>query len=386
MSSFRDAFLALNDVGYRRVARPLIFRSSAQASHQAMIRLLGALDNRPAAALLGLLHQAAFEAYPVEVGGVKLPDGLILAAGLVKGEGFATEGDALAAVQAGRNIIPGWRSMPSLAGAVEVGSFTRHPRMGNPGVVIWRDAGSQSTQNRVGLKNPGARAAAAFLAARRDHLPECYGINIAVSPGVTDLAQEKAEAEEALNLFLDAKVLPSWFTLNLSCPNTEDDPRGHQTKTRTRDLCAALVGLLKTYDVPLWVKISPDLAAEQYAILMRVFSETGVRAVIATNTLGQPAPDDAKAQAGVGGGRLRPHALRAVELLAAHKVGDSVDIIGCGGLLDGASREEYARLGVQAVQYWSALVYRGPLAAALIERERKQRDQRIASRKSLAPN
>jgi dihydroorotate dehydrogenase len=46
-----------------------------------------------------------------------------------------------------------------------------------------------------------------------------------------------------------------------------------------------------------------------------------------------------------------------------------VDIIGCGGIQDGATYQEYARLGVKAMQYWTALVYRGPLAAAVILNE-----------------
>ncbi len=99
-----------------------------------------------------------------------LPHPLIVAAGLVKGDGFASEAEALAAVARGRNIMPGWRSLPALVGAVEFGSFTRWPRLGNPGCVVWRDMATRSMQNRVGLRNPGATAAAAFLGARR---PTC---------------------------------------------------------------------------------------------------------------------------------------------------------------------------------------------------------------------
>jgi hypothetical protein len=33
---------------------------------------------------------------------------------------------------------------------------------------------------------------------------------------------------------------------------------------------------------------------------------------------------------------------------------------------------DFANLGVRVVQYWSAIVYRGPLAAALIAHEAQQ--------------
>ena len=122
----------------------------------------------------------------------------------------------------------------------------------------------------------------------------------------------------------------------------------------------------------MWVKISPTLANEQYYTLLRVFDETRVRAVIATNTLGAPAPDGTTA--GVGGGKLHRAALDVIVLLTEEKarLGCNLDIIACGGVEDGRTYQEFARCGVRAMQYWSVLVYRGPLAAALIEYEARQ--------------
>jgi dihydroorotate dehydrogenase len=270
----------------------------------------------------------------------------------------------------GENIIPGWRSLPRLVGPVEIGSFTRWPRAGNPGVVVWRDAPTQSTQNRVGLKNPGARAAAAFLARGRHNLPRVYGINIAVSPGVDDPAQEQSEIVAALDAFLSLGIVPSWFTLNLSCPNTEDDPTGRQTEDRTRLAVRAALACIGGA-APLWVKLGPDLSREQYCALLRALADEGARAVIATNTLGQPAPDGSGLLAGVGGGRLHQRALEVAALLAGEiqSRGYPLDVIGCGGVLDGRTWAAFSQIGVRAVQYWSALVYRGPLAAALIANE-----------------
>jgi dihydroorotate dehydrogenase len=355
-------FLTIYRLLYERAARPLLFRRSAQDAHVQMLRLLAWLDDHAwTHGCLQLIHRLAFPRKPLEVGGVRLPHPLILAAGFVKGEGFQTETEAL---QAPHNIIPGWRAMPLLVGAVEFGSYTRHPRLGNPGVVLWRDAATRSTQNRIGLKNPGARAAAAFMAKHIAALPRVYGINIAVSPGVNDPELECREVLEALSAFLDKGVRPAWFTLNLSCPNTEDDPGSHQTEARARNLCAAAVNAATP--TPLWVKISPDLADEQYRALLRAFAETGVRAVVATNTLGAPAPDGITA--GLGGDSLHPRALHAARLLsaevAAHRY--SIDIIACGGILDGKTYREF---GTAAAQYMTALIYRGPLAAALIAHE-----------------
>ncbi len=428
----RGALLRLYDASYRRLARPLIFRTSAQQAHQQMHIWLRRADGQTwLLPLLGALRGLIQPPAPVEVGGVTLESPLMLAAGLVKGDGFASEEEALAAVAAGHNIIPGWRCLPPLVGLVEFGSFTRWPRLGNSGIVTWRDVPTRSTQNRIGLRNPGARAAAAFLGARRAMLPRQYGINVAVSPGVTDLAGQTEEVLASLEAFLAAGVAPTWFTLNLSCPNTEDDPRGHQTADEARAICAAALALLRHHQVherpveagylaagaphppapsptlrggkgsrlanslpsplvgegqgmggkrvppptgripPLWVKVGPNLSDDQYRALLRVFAETGVAAVVATNTLPLPAPDDPAVMAGVGGGRLHARAVEVAALLMAERAahGYPVDVIGCGGVQDGVTLRAFAGLGIAAMQYWTALVYRGPLASALLAYE-----------------
>lgn len=390
-AGFRTARLKTLDGACQALNRGVVFRQSAQGSHDTAIRALRALDRLPLAqAIAAALHDLTYSKSYTTVGGARLSQRLILAAGLVKGDGFADEQTAISAAESGANIMPGWRIAPALMGAVEFGSFTRQPRLGNAGTVVWRNEATKSTQNRVGLRNPGARAAAIFLGERRHKLPGEFGINIAVSPGVDDIERQTGDVVEALSFFLGAGVHPSWFTLNLSCPNTEDDPQGHQLEAETRQLCGALVERLRESDleIPLWVKISPGLAADQYRRLMRVFDEVGVRAVIATNTLAQPSPEDSALQAGVGGGELFPAALEAVrQLLAEKKRHDyAVDVIACGGILDGASLREYERLGVKAAQYWSALVYRGPFAAAIIESELASNESKYEAvqRESLA--
>ena len=371
----RSAFLRMSDTVYTKWLRPVIFRSSAQDAHEHMARLLRWADYQAwLDTLLGVGRCITWSKQSVTVGGVTLDSPLTLAAGLVKGDGFASEEAALAALQSGHNIIPGWRSFPRLIGLVEYGSFTRWPRLGNSGTVVWRNVPTQSTQNRIGLRNPGVKAAAVFLGARVDHLPEQFGINIAISPGVDDPDRQTEEVLDGLRAFIEAGVFPTWFTLNLSCPNTEDDPSGNQTADQTRQLCRAAVDYLRKSRlitggaIPLWVKVGPTLSVEQYRALMGVFADVGVLAVIATNTLPAPTPDDPTVTAGVAGGRLHKRAVETAAILMQERTKHSypVDVIGCGGVQDRQTYQNFRKLGVQVVQYWSAMVYRGPLAAALI--------------------
>lgn len=368
----RRLVLGTNDWGYRAI-RPVLFRRPAQAWHESILDTLAKADASDiACGIAQMVHDVSFQKQALEVGGVHLPHPFILAAGFVKGHGFEDEAHALEAVEQGINIIPGWKSMPRLVGLVEFGSFTRQPRIGNSGTVIWRDAETQSTQNRVGLKNPGVVAAATFLQQHMIDLPHIFGINIAVSPGVDD-EQAVIDVRDSINAFLQRAVVPNWFTLNVSCPNTEDDPSGNQTEQLTRALCVAALDTIESagYKTPLWVKLGPDLAASQYQLLMTLFAELGIQGVVATNTLGHAAPSDPSLTAGVGGGRLHDAALRTSKLLQAEKVKHDypVDVIGCGGVLDGDSYLDYKAHGISVVQYWSALVFRGPLAAAIIESE-----------------
>jgi dihydroorotate dehydrogenase len=341
-----------------------------------MIELLRRSDGiGPLVAIARAVGRATLPDRPTTVGGVTIPTPLILAAGFVKGDGFAAEADALVAVAQGRDLLPGWRVMPALVGAVELGSYTRQPRAGNSGPVVWRDDVARSTYNRIGLRNPGAAAAAAFLGARSGRLPGVWGVSLAVSPGIDDPHESATQLREAATSFERAFARaaagptsrPAWYTLNLSCPNTEDDPAGLQTGVLARSLAQA-VGEIVT--APLWVKVGPALSPTQYDVLVDVLSDAGARAVVATNTLAGPAPTGSMT-AGMGGAPLRDHALAAIGHLrdAITRRGSSLDIVGSGGILDGRDLRAYLDAGAKAAMVYSAIIFRGPLGPALILRE-----------------
>lgn len=358
-------------------AARLVRGPDGAVGHARTMALLRRADASAAAVSLArLVARVAFPAQPTWVGGVQLPHPLIVAAGLVKGDGFAAEPEALAAVAQGRDIVPGWRSLPALVGAVELGSYTARPRLGNRGVVLWRHEARRSMQNRVGLRNPGAAAAAEHLARGSASLPAVWGLNLAPTPGVEDMAEAAAElaasAADFERAFTGRPNPPDWITLNLSCPNTEDDPHGRQTEQLARRLISAVH---EAVGAPLWVKIGPDLSDEQLDGLVAAFSDAGVSAVVATNTVARPVPGQAAVSAGVSGADLRPLALDTVARLARiiARRGAALDIVGCGGILSGADLDAFRDAGARAGMIYSALVFRGPLAGALILREAKRR-------------
>lgn len=355
-----------------RPAGALIGRTDPMTAHARTLALMRAGDRVSALATLArLVNRATFPRQPIRLGGVELPHPIILAAGLVKGDGFTDEAAALAALRRQHDIVPGWSSAPALLGPVEFGSYTRHPRLGEPGRVLWRDRATRSMQNRVGLRNPGARAAAAHLARHAARLPAVWGLNLAVSPGLETDAQRGEDIGAAARSFSAAfaglETGPSWLTLNLSCPNTEDDPRGTQSSELARRLAAVLV---ETSSTPVWLKLGPDLSDAQIEGLVAACADSGVQAVVATNTWAQPLPRGI-GSGGVSGARLRPRALDTVARLdaAVRAAAARLDIVACGGILDGSDLLAVQAAGARAAMVYSALVFRGPLAGALILRE-----------------
>ena len=361
---------------YARAWRPtaaVIRSGGAQAAHEVATSLLRLGDAVPGAvAAARVARRSTLPNRPTVVGGVRLPHPLIVAAGLVKGDGFDDEYAAGEAVRDGRDIVPGWRVLPALLGAVEFGSYTRRPRKGNRGRVVWRDDSTHSMQNRVGLRNPGVAAAAGFLRSKGETLPRTWGVSLAPTPGVTDLDALAADLDEGVTTFVDAfdrhPRPPQWYSLNLSCPNTEDDPDQLQTDALARSLAGTLVSRVR--GTPVWVKVGPALSAEQYRVLAQAFADTGVRAVVATNTLPRPAPRR-DLTAGVSGDGLRAYALEAVAHLSRAISADRLplDIVGSGGVRRGRDLIAFEEAGARAAMLYSALVFRGPLAPALILRE-----------------
>ena len=348
-------------------------------SHRLMEQSLAYLDSHPRclglANRLGLARQLS---PPIQVGRLSLPGPLMLAAGLVKGTGFASETEALQAVSQGRNIMPGWRAVPAIAGPVEFGSFTPQPRMGNREPTLWRDRRNTTLYNRVGLRNPGIAAATAFLANHADQLPHCWGVSLAPDPEEANQQQRLDSLAKAARTLADAGVLPAWVTVNLSCPNAEPEAGqwlpDTQSPDEARQLCLAVREALPA-EVAVWAKVGPGHSLSLYGELAHALAQAGVEAVVATNTLTAAPParksSQSPASAGMSATGLRPYALEAVKTLAEAAQQLPLEVIACGGVMDGQTWRDFQAAGAVAAQYWAALVFRGPCAADLILAEAK---------------
>jgi dihydroorotate dehydrogenase len=160
----------------------------------------------------------------------------------------------------------------------------------------------------------------------------------------------------------------SYVTVNVSSPNTpglRSLQFGDSLKQLLADLAQRRAELALTHGrhVPLAIKIAPDMTDEETIQVAQALIETGMDAVIATNTSvsrtgveGLPHADEA---GGLSGAPIRQRATEVLKKLHAHLKGE-IPLIGAGGILSGADAREKLEAGASLVQLYSGLIYRGP--------------------------
>jgi dihydroorotate dehydrogenase len=252
-------------------------------------------------------------------------------------------------------------------GFIEVGAATPRPQPGNPKPRLFRLSEDKAAINRFGFNNEGMEAIAARLAKRP--ADAIIGLNLGANKDSEDRAADFARVLAHCGAHLD------FATVNVSSPNTEKlrDLQGKDALT------ALLSGVVDTRDglarrVPVFLKIAPDLSDEEIQDIAAVARETGIDAVIATNTtLSRDGLRSAhKGEAGgLSGAPLFEKSTRVLARLSQLLDG-SVPLIGVGGISSAA--QAYAKIcaGASAVQLYTALVYGGISLAADIARELDQ--------------
>ncbi len=276
-----------------------------------------------------------------ELAGLRLPNPVGLAAG------FDKNGEVLAPLsRAG-------------FGFIEVGAVTPRPQPGNPKPRLFRLTEDKAAINRFGFNNEGMEVMAERLANRpKDAV---IGLNLGANKDSDDRPGDFAKVLAHCAAHLD------FATVNVSSPNTEK-LRDLQGKAA---LGALLSGVIETRDalprpLPIFLKIAPDLTEDELQDIAEVASETGVDAVIATNTtlsrdgLRSPHKDE---KGGLSGAPLFEKSTRVLARLSKLTDG-KIPLIGVGGV--SSAEQAYAKIcaGASAVQFYTAMVYGGLSLAA----------------------
>jgi dihydroorotate dehydrogenase len=239
-------------------------------------------------------------------------------------------------------------------GFLEVGAATPRPQDGNPRPRLYRLDEDRAAINRFGFNNEGMEAIHARLARRPRSLP--IGLNLGANKDSADRAGDFARVLRLCGPDID------FATVNVSSPNTEKLRELQGPKA----LALLLEGVMQARadlprPIPVFLKIAPDLSAEEIAQIAEVALESGIAGIVATNTtlrreglksLHKDQPG------GLSGTPLFESSTRVLALLSQLTEG-RLPLMGVGGV--SSAEEAYAKIraGASAVQLYTAMVYEG---------------------------
>jgi len=238
-------------------------------------------------------------------------------------------------------------------GMVECGSVTPRPQGGNPKPRLFRLVEDRAVINRMGFNNDGMAAAATRLSRRPRN--GVVGINLGANKDSEDRTADYATGIAVLGGLAD------YVTVNISSPNTPG-LRALQDGRALADLIARVQAARPRASGPLFVKVAPDLEAEDFDTIARAAIDGGVDGLIVSNTtLARPGLRSkwAGESGGLSGAPLAGLAMAALRGFHG-ATGGALPLIAVGGIASGADALARIRAGASAVQLYSALVYEGP--------------------------
>jgi dihydroorotate dehydrogenase len=326
------------------LTRPFLFGLDPEAAHDLTMASLARLQNTPAMCL----WRQPRVADPVTVAGLRFPNRVGLAAGLDK-NGLCIDG--LGAMG---------------FGFIEVGTVTPLAQPGNAKPRMFRIPEQQALINRLGFNNQGLAAFLANVQRARSFRAEggLLGLNIGKN-AATPI--ERAVDDYLLGLE-GVYAHADYITVNISSPNTQN-LRALQSDAALDALLSALqarrqqLAQQQGRQVPMFVKIAPDLDEAQVGVIAATLRNNGIDGVIATNTTiardavqGLP---HAHETGGLSGAPVLQASNRVIRQLRA-ALGPGFPIIGVGGVMSGADARSKREAGADLVQIYTGLIYRGP--------------------------
>ncbi|MBB1292057.1 MAG: dihydroorotate dehydrogenase [Pseudoalteromonas rhizosphaerae] len=322
------------------LARRFMFTRDAEWAHEFALHNLRRFNNTPFSAA----WSQSVADRPVEFLGLQFKNPVGLAAGLDKNaeciDAFAKMG----------------------FGFIEVGTVTPRPQVGNDKPRIFRLPESNAIINRMGFNNKGVdNLINNVKAAKYDGI---LGINIGKNK---DTPNEQGK-DDYIHCMRKVFEHASYITVNISSPNTPG-LRDLQYGAALDDLLQSLkneqLDLIAKHNkqVPMLVKIAPDLDAVQIAQVSESLLNNNIDGVIATNTTleraavhGQQYADEAGGLSGQPVRERSTHVVQELKRLTAGKL----PIIGVGGIDDAASAKEKLSAGADLVQVYTGFIYKGP--------------------------
>lgn len=324
---------------FYELARKALFASDPETAH------LLSMEGLRRAHQLGLSRLVCMQrSMPLQCMGLRFANPVGIAPGLDKNADYF---DALGALG---------------FGFIEVGTVTPKPQQGNPKPRVFRLPEAQALINRLGFNNKGV--AHLVEQVKRRKFAGVLGINIGknASTSMEQAADDYRYCLQQVYPFAD------YVTVNISSPNTRN-----LRQLQDEDSLNALLQLLARErlllqkkhrrQIPMAVKIAPDLDPAGLAAVARSVVQHDIECVIASNTTitrpGVTGMLHADEAGGLSGAPLKTLADQTLvdlrQLLPAH-----IALIGVGGICSGQDAVDKLEKGASLVQFYTGMIYRGP--------------------------
>ena len=325
------------------LTRRFLFGLDPEQAHDLTLDTLARLQHTP---LMCAIRQTRIDD-PVTVAGLRFPNRIGLAAGLDKN---------------GR-CIDGFGALGF--GFIEVGTVTPLAQPGNPKPRMWRLTEANALINRLGFNNGGL---AAFVAnVQRATFRQQGGI-LGLNIGKNAATPIERAVDDYLTGLDGVYPHADYVTVNISSPNTQN-----LRALQSDDALNTLLGALSERDatlaqrhgrqVPMFVKIAPDLVEDQIRVIAATLKHHGISGVIATNTtISREAVKHlphADETGGLSGAPVFEASNAVIRQLRA-ELGSGYPIIGVGGVMSGADAAAKVAAGADLVQIYTGFIYKGP--------------------------
>ena len=260
-------------------------------------------------------------------------------------------------------------------GHVEIGTVTPKPQSGNQKPRLFRYPSYNAIVNRMGFNNDGVEK----IVKRIENL---YPKGKRSSPlGINIGKGKNTPIENALEdyIFCLNKSFnqADYITINISSPNTPNLRELHKSSLISpllKSLAMENKNCAKKFKkdpLPLLLKISPDESFKTLEFIISCAQENGFSGVIATNTSisrTQNKHFESFESGGLSGNPICDKSTEIINFIA--KLTDyKFPIIGVGGISSANSAMQKIDAGAVLLQFYSALIYQGPLFPSKLVRE-----------------
>ncbi|MBI3638552.1 quinone-dependent dihydroorotate dehydrogenase [Candidatus Wolfebacteria bacterium] len=349
----RNIFFAarsnISDFFYKFFAKQIFFRIDPETVHERILKLGKFLGGSSLTKILtSIFFNYSNKVLEQEILGIKFKNPVGLAAGFDKDAELT---DIIGSVGFGFE---------------EVGSITGEFCGGNEKPRLWRLKKSKSLVVNYGLKNQGCEKIAVRLRNKKFSIP--VGVSIAKT-NCPETADMNAGINDYFKAHKELADIGDYTTINISCPNAFGGQPFHDAKSLNRLLVK--LAEVKTKK-PTFIKLSPDLRAEEVDSILEVAKKHNVAGFICSNlTKNRENKKIIKEQVpekgGISGKAVEDLSNDLIRYIYKKTKGEFV-IVGCGGISSAKDAYEKIKSGATLLQLITGMIYEGPQIIGEINR------------------